>query len=166
MSIQSDKLIKYNAEGKLIETGVVTLATSTTDGGATTALDNLADTAINTDLLFTPSNTSDIGSPTAFPQYVYADNLWLQAGALNLNVVGDAFIVYDSGSSTLVTQTAGTKFIWQFPSTVHGLEIDDDQTPGNTAMLLYDVDTSSVQRVTVGVADSGGVGFKVLRIPN
>lgn len=38
--------------------------------------------------------------------------------------------------------------------------------PGETSMLLHDVDTGLMQRVSVGSADSGGAGFKVLRIPN
>lgn len=39
-------------------------------------------------------------------------------------------------------------------------------TAGDTSFMLYDVDNNAVERVTVGAADSGGVGFKVLRIPN
>jgi len=46
------------------------------------------------------------------------------------------------------------------------ISADNDATAGNTSMLLYDVDNATLERVTVGVADSGGVGFKVLRIPN
>jgi hypothetical protein len=37
---------------------------------------------------------------------------------------------------------------------------------GQTALLLFDVDNATVERVTVGAADSGGAGFKVLRIAN
>lgn len=41
-------------------------------------------------------------------------------------------------------------------------------TPGatNTDLVLWDVDNAKMERVTVGAADSGGTGFKVLRIPN
>jgi hypothetical protein len=39
-------------------------------------------------------------------------------------------------------------------------------TATHTSLLLYDVDNNTVERVTVGAADSGGSGFKVLRIPN
>jgi hypothetical protein len=46
------------------------------------------------------------------------------------------------------------------------ISADNDATAGNTSMLLYDVDNATLERVTVGAADSGGVGFKVLRIPN
>lgn len=49
---------------------------------------------------------------------------------------------------------------------VDAAKFDDDATAGNTRMLLYDVDNGQLERVSVGVADSGGVGFKVLRIAN
>lgn len=39
-------------------------------------------------------------------------------------------------------------------------------TAGQTGLLLWDVDNGTVERVSVGAADSGGTGFKVLRIPN
>jgi len=35
-----------------------------------------------------------------------------------------------------------------------------------TALWVYDFDNATVERVTVGAADSGGSGFKLLRIPN
>lgn len=43
---------------------------------------------------------------------------------------------------------------------------DDSTTAGNTRLLIYDVDNGQLERVSVGAADSGGTGFKVLRIPN
>jgi hypothetical protein len=46
------------------------------------------------------------------------------------------------------------------------LRVDDNSTAGNTRLLIYDVDNGQLERVSVGAADSGGVGFKVLRIPN
>ncbi|RLC34304.1 MAG: hypothetical protein DRZ76_02920 [Candidatus Nealsonbacteria bacterium] len=46
------------------------------------------------------------------------------------------------------------------------VEIDDNADAGNTRLLLYDVDNATLKRVSVGAADSGGAGFKVLRIPN
>lgn len=45
-------------------------------------------------------------------------------------------------------------------------EFDMDTTAGNTRFLIYDVDNGTLERVSVGVADSGGAGFKLLRIPN
>ena len=46
------------------------------------------------------------------------------------------------------------------------IKLDDNNTAGNTRLLLYDVDNATVERVSVGAADSGGTGYKVLRIPN
>lgn len=46
------------------------------------------------------------------------------------------------------------------------LQLDDDTTAGNTRVLVYDVDNGQLERVSVGAADSGGAGYKVLRIPN
>lgn len=37
---------------------------------------------------------------------------------------------------------------------------------GNTGLMIWDLDNNTLERVTVGIADSGGVGFKVLRIAN
>lgn len=45
-------------------------------------------------------------------------------------------------------------------------QIDDSSTASHTSLLLYDVDNGQLERVTVGAADSGGTGFKLLRIPN
>jgi len=45
-------------------------------------------------------------------------------------------------------------------------EVDDDSTAGNTRLLIWDVTAGTLRRVTVGAADSGGAGFKVLRISN
>lgn len=36
----------------------------------------------------------------------------------------------------------------------------------DTAMMLYDVTAGTLQRVTIGIANSGGAGFRLLRIPN
>jgi hypothetical protein len=47
-----------------------------------------------------------------------------------------------------------------------GAQVDLTSTAGNTRLLIYDVDNATLERVTVGAADSGGTGFKVLRIPN
>jgi len=49
---------------------------------------------------------------------------------------------------------------------VENARIDSDATAGNTRFMLYDVDNGTLERVSVGAADSGGAGFKLLRIPN
>ena len=44
--------------------------------------------------------------------------------------------------------------------------VDNNSTAGNVRIFVYDVDNATLERVSVGIADSGGTGFKVLRIPN
>ncbi len=51
-------------------------------------------------------------------------------------------------------------------SPVAAMILTNSTTAGTTRMYLYDVDNGTLEQVTVGAADSGGVGFKVLRIPN
>lgn len=41
-----------------------------------------------------------------------------------------------------------------------------DLAAGETSLWLYDDDNGVIQQVTVGAADSGGAGYKVLRIVN
>lgn len=48
----------------------------------------------------------------------------------------------------------------------NAMEVDNSTTATHTRFLVYDVDNGQMERVTVGAADSGGAGFKVLRIPN
>jgi hypothetical protein len=46
------------------------------------------------------------------------------------------------------------------------VQIDGNVTAGETPLLLLDIDKGTLQRVSIGAADSGGTGFKVLRVPN
>lgn len=57
----------------------------------------------------------------------------------------------------------------QFSIAANAVEVarfDANATAGNTRFMIYDVDNATLERVSVGAADSGGTGFKVLRIPN
>ena len=46
------------------------------------------------------------------------------------------------------------------------VQYDDNSAVNQTRFWVYDVNTGQLQRVSVGANDSGGAGFKVLRIPN
>jgi len=46
------------------------------------------------------------------------------------------------------------------------LDTDGSVVARDTRFFLFDVDNNQLERVSVGIADSGGVGFKLLRIPN
>ena len=66
-----------------------------------------------------------------------------------------SFYIYFPGASgdnpQTLTQAAGFEYT---------------ATARDTLLRIYDVDNATLERVTVGVADSGGAGFKLLRIPN
>lgn len=46
------------------------------------------------------------------------------------------------------------------------VQVDGNTTAGETPLLLLDIDKGTLQRVSIGASDSGGTGFKVLRVPN
>lgn len=73
-------------------------------------------------------------------------------------VVTDVTAASEDGDLVVKTMVAGTlSEIARFSRTA---------TATHTGLMIWDVDNAAVERVTVGAADSGGVGFKVLRIPN
>ncbi len=52
------------------------------------------------------------------------------------------------------------------PNNEPGIKADHSTTAGDTRLLLWDVTAGSLRRVTIGANDSGGAGYRVLRIPN
>lgn len=76
------------------------------------------------------------------------------ADVINFSIAGTSRIQIE-GSETSFTYGGAQAF-----------KVDSNGTAGNTRMLVYDVDNATIERVSVGAADSGGAGFKVLRIPN
>lgn len=46
------------------------------------------------------------------------------------------------------------------------LHVDGNTTSGETPLLLLDLAAGTMKRVSIGAADSGGTGYKVLRVPN
>lgn len=69
---------------------------------------------------------------------------------------GDAVIGYNSAKAVKFRDNAGV--------VTH--TFDKPATTGQVGLMLWDADNSTMERVTVGAADSGGSGFKVLRIAN
>ena len=70
-----------------------------------------------------------------------------------------------SGSVLLQTgliQAAGNT---QHPART-GVAVNASATAADTDLLVFDVDTATLARVSVGAAGSGGGAFKLLRIPN
>jgi hypothetical protein len=54
---------------------------------------------------------------------------------------------------------------YEIDSSEH-LRVEQTDTEFDTSLYIYDHDNATLERVTVGAADSGGTGYKLLRIPN
>lgn len=109
-----------------------------------------------------------LGSATATRQFVVRDLNGNNFAALyNGNeVVADAnYALASSGADTRLN-AASTGNVTLNVANAAKLKVDESATATHTALLLWDVDNATLERVTVGAADSGGVGFKLLRIPN
>ena len=83
--------------------------------------------------------------------------------------------IYIDGAKGTGTGSCGSVVIATAPSGITGstqnalinaLEVDGNKTAGETRLLLYDIDKGTLVRVSVGTADSGGVGRKALTVPN
>lgn len=71
--------------------------------------------------------------------------------------------VFIRGSIALGASNTQMNFATNGSSTVR---MDTSTTASETRLLVWDVDAGSLRRVSVGAADSGGTGFKTLRVPN
>lgn len=104
----------------------------------------------------TGSPANGIGVGLNFEVETTANNL--EVGATIQAIVTDVTAASEDFDLVFQTMVAGSlATIAKFSRTA---------TATHTGLMLYDVDNNTVERVTVGGADSGGVGFKVLRIPN
>lgn len=82
------------------------------------------------------------------------------AAKLHLGTGGSA-----AGGVDIYTSAASAPIAFR-PEGVEAARLDKSAVAGDTRLLIYDVDNAALERVSVGAADSGGAGFKVLRIPN
>ncbi len=71
-----------------------------------------------------------------------------------------------SASGDVILNAAGSQATSLAVNGSNKIKVDDTSSAGDTALFLWDVDNATLERVTVGAADSGGAGYKVLRIPN
>ena len=91
--------------------------------------------------------------------------LGLINGAVALNNYGGGMMLGDITKNRLeIYQYEGFTFF--MGDTLAALIDTADGMPGYTGLMLWDVDNNTLERVTVGAANSGGAGYKVLRIPN
>jgi hypothetical protein len=99
-------------------------------------------------------------------------------GSIQAFLSSTQFLHYGAGTAALPTLQvggSGTGSGIYYPVadslgiTAGGAEaarIDKSTTAADTRLLVYDVDNGALARVSVGPNDSGGAGFKLLRVPN
>ena len=90
--------------------------------------------------------------------------------------VGDTnmYLDYNTGTTPLLQfdgndymgYSRGSNFFQWVVGGAEKMRVDGSATATHTALLIFDVDNNTLERVTVGAAGSGGSGFKVLRIPD
>ena len=76
--------------------------------------------------------------------------------AVSLGINDDNTGLFSPGTDQLGIATGG----------VETVRIDSSTTAGDIRLWLYDASADSLKRVTLGATDSGGTGFKVLRVSN
>lgn len=122
-------------------------------------------------------STEDIGLNRHAAGVVRVNNGGSSAGQLlvgpsSATVDGQAHIVSASASrqglriDSAATPTAPILDVRVNGTADSGIEVDGSTTSGHTRFLLYDVTSGALQRVLVGANDSGGSGYRVLRIAN
>jgi len=79
----------------------------------------------------------------------------------NISIDGSALSILSRISGSVLQTLDTTGFTLS-----DSIQSDYSVLAGNTRLLLWDVDNGTLARVSVGIANSGGVGYKVLRIPN
>lgn len=171
-------------------TGATVLVTDATSGLATAQLQVVSGSASRVGLRVDSANNSTVAlnqfylnaddtvtvamhstfavDSNGTPGNGFGGQLSLQLESSTTEKQDAAAINWVWADATHTTRTA--KFQFQLVGNAAALatvaEFDMDTTAGNTRFLIYDVDNATLERVSVGAADSGGGGFKVLRIPN
>jgi hypothetical protein len=95
-------------------------------------------------------------------------NLWADnanaRGGIGYNRLSNSTTA--AGAELLVSASEITGRIANGSTLFSAFKADIPASATHTALFIYDYDNATLERVTVGAADSGGSGFKVLRIPN
>lgn len=98
---------------------------------------------------------------------------WTMAGAMKFNHSiwhtssdGKNRVYFGADGTTYIRGHGSEAIYLQDGDGTTNVKIDSSSTAGHTRFFVFDVDNNTLERVTVGAADSGGTGYKVLRIPN
>ena len=147
--------------GDIILMGNIGIGTSSPDqilhAEKTSALTNIVQQILRLTHITSGTPANNIGIGIEFEQETATDNNEIIATIEA--IADDVTPTGEDGAISLKTMVAGA-------AATEALRVDASVVSGDTRLLLYDVDNATVERVTVGAADSGGAGFKVLRIPN
>lgn len=136
-SFQANTFMVTGGTNQPITTMVIGSPTNTINGNGNSLLFRLTNT----------TGTDRVGGTLTF-------NSGLGTGAGAVSVISFATPTILATGATAQTATERARFD-------SGLGV-----AANTGMMLWDVDNATLERVSVGAAGSGGVGFKVLRIPD
>lgn len=105
----------------------------------------------------TNTNTANTTAKVSQAEFYGADTVGtdkevavVQAAPIDSNWVGSLLSIFTRNADTVAENA----------------RIERTGTATHTALMIWDTDNATLERVTVGAAGSGGVGFKVLRIPN
>jgi hypothetical protein len=74
-----------------------------------------------------------------------------------------------AAAATAVRHSVGPSGEWMISDTAFATDyfvVDASAVAGDIRMRVYDVTAAALKRVSIGAVDSGGVGFKLLRVPN
>lgn len=97
------------------------------------------------------------------------------AGSLGFGAGTDDSGMWWDGSDHIITSTGGFKVgfieasamnIYEGTANTNTMRIDYSASASDTSLMLYNSADDALIRVTVGVNDSGGTGFRALVIPN
>lgn len=123
--------------------------------------------AIQTQLNSLSSGKADLAGASFTGDVAVAEDQILAFGDIDAS---DFSVTLNSGSTNLEVAHNGTIDLSITPTGVVSLaaaaQFDANATATNTRMLLWDVDKGALSRVSVGANNSGGSGFKLLRVPN
>jgi hypothetical protein len=103
----------------------------------------------------------------ALKHYTNAQSALMMIGALSNTSTSQ--IIYGGGIATRNATQQHSFYTAANNTTTTGTEVarvDNSTTAADTRLLLWDVNKGALSRVSVGANDSGGTGFKVLRVTN
>ena len=98
-----------------------------------------------------------------FTHHGSASDIEFDAVGATMNFTAGMTLTSSGGAARIV---ASTEAVYLRVGSDDNLEIDANATANETRMLVWDVESGQLERVSVGANDSGGSGFRLLRIPN